>query len=260
MGRRPSLKFRSKRASEKLSKDSVGGLGYGKAPEKDALKMYLDDLKRIIFLTRREQGYAPREKLIESVLRYVVSLAVKWWGLREQGFLLEDLIGEGNVGVVLAADRYVWNKGSFITYSSRWIKQCMRQAVMAQCSATYIPYRKIERILRGEAEADLYNMYFGESLDRIIEESGEGAVGATESFMLDDRLHRILLEEAIDRVLEVLDEHLRDLLCRRFGLRGHVPETLANLGRRYGISPETVRQHQHRAIAKIRPLLEKAVE
>jgi len=256
-----SLEYRSKRSSEKLSGKVISGYGLKKRVERDALKIYLDEIGHIPMLTREQEKYATREKLIISNLRFVVMVAAKWWTLRKSGFPFEDIIQAGNEGLVMAADKFERNRGiKFVSYAHYWINQNIYRSVISYCSGAHIPFRQLSAIMKGSAEKQLLNLYYYESLENLIEIAGDNALPAESKYnTLDDKLYWILLRNAIEGALTKLKEREREIIIRRFGLLDKIPETLYTISKRLKISRETVRLIQNKALEKMKPLLIKQI-
>jgi len=256
-----SLEYRSKRSSKKLTGKIISGYGLKKELERDALKIYLDEIKDIPILTPEQEQSATKEKLIVSNLRFVVAVAAKWWTLRKSGFPFEDIIGAGNEGLVHAADKFEKGRGvKFITYAHYWINQNIYRSVISYCSGTHIPFKKLAAILKGNVEKQLLNLYYYESIENLIEIAGDNALPAESKYnTLDDKLYWILLRNAIEGALTKLKEREREIIIRRFGLLDKIPETLYTISKRLKISRETVRLIQNKALEKMKPLLIKQI-
>ena len=256
-----SLEYRSKRSSEKLSGKVISGYGLKKRVERDALKIYLDEIGHIPMLTREQEKYATREKLIVSNLRFVVMVAAKWWTLRKSGFPFEDIIQAGNEGLVMAADKFERNKGiRFISYAGYWINQNIYRSVISYCSGAHVPFRQLSAIMKGSAEKQLLNLYYYESIENLIEKAGDDAVSLESKYnTLDDKLYWILLRNAIEGALVKLKDKEREIIVRRFRLLDTIPETLDTIAKRMEVSRENIRVIQNRILRKMKPMLIKQI-
>jgi RNA polymerase primary sigma factor len=228
-----------------------------------------------------------RARMIQANLRLVVKIAREYVG---RGLVLDDLIGEGNLGLIRAAEEYDPRFGTrFSTYASYWIKQAIRHALINTTATIRLPahmvglltkWRRAERALARQFDAppsfDQVAVVLGlsDSQRVLVErarrasklrlESGagedEGAWSPDESAQASTAPEAAL--EAEDerqdllRRLARLDERERAILALRFGLDGEIPLTLKEVGRRLGVTREWVRKIEMRAVRK----LENAVE
>ncbi len=217
------------------------------------------------------------KKLVEANLRFVVKVAMQYQGY---GLSLLDLINEGNLGLLEAARRYSPEyKVKFITYAVWWIRQGIMQALARTSGALRFPIRKIRlasklRSLRAERlqqegkeppdeelakELNLTHAEVEELLqtnipqtsleeiqgreeERDITPTGRGRVPPAE-----DELLRKSFEEEIKRLLEELAPRERAIIELRFGLRGEGPMTLEEVGKRFRLSRERIRQVEEKA-------------
>jgi RNA polymerase primary sigma factor len=259
--------------------------------EEDSLKIYFDRIKRLPLLTfeeelelskRIQQGdEAARQKLIESNLRLVVKIA-KAYMTKEMGFL--DLVQEGNLGLMRAAQKYDFKKAvRFSTYAAWWIKQSIVRALSNKKRAIRLPHRKEEALKK--IQRTYYSLTqeinrkpsiheVAEELNMKDEEVGSllNASGALASLDMelgkdsgtlhdvcedftynpDQALVQNYMKEDTMKFLEHLMEKEKQILLYRFSFYGGKKYTLKNIGEKMGISPETVRQIEMRAIRKLR--------
>jgi len=229
-----------------------------------------------------------RSKMILANLRLVVKIAHDYGNL---GLPLLDLISEGNIGLMKAVERFDPSKGGKLsTYAAWWIKQSIKRALANQSKTIRLPVHLVDKISKirrvsGQMSEDLGREPTDEelaeeigidtakvsllksvsvrpaSLDAPISddettEFGEivGDEEAQDPFeMLSDKNMRLELGD----LLEVLDERERAIINARFGLGGDRPETLEQVGQRFGVTRERIRQLQNIALAKLRRTLQK---
>lgn len=229
-----------------------------------------------------------RSKMILANLRLVVKIAHDYGNL---GLPLLDLISEGNIGLMKAVERFDPSKGGKLsTYAAWWIKQSIKRALANQSKTIRLPVHLVDKISKirrvsGQMSEDLgrdpTDQELAEeigidtakvsllksvsvrpaSLDAPISddettEFGEivGDEEAQDPFeMLSDKNMRMELGDLLD----VLDERERAIINARFGLGGDRPETLEQVGQRFGVTRERIRQLQNIALAKLRRTLQK---
>ena len=257
----------------------------------DALQLFLNEIRRYPLLTaadeielakRIEKGdMAAKERMINSNLRLVVSIAKKYQG---QDLPLLDLIQEGIFGLIRASEKFDWRKGyKFSTYATFWIRQAIQRGIANRARTIRIPVhigqreRKIGRAER-ELAAQLERQPTDDeisaasgvpveqieeirdagravtSLDKPIGEEGEAALGdlfASDDMTPEEEVHLTLSEEVIRRTVNELPETERDVLKLRYGIAGDEPTPLRETGKRLGMSPERVRQIESKALAKL---------
>jgi len=262
-------------------------------PDKDSLDAFLKSISKIPLLTREEEiELANRakegdkealKKLVESNLRFVVSVAKKYLGC---GLPLHDLIAEGILGLIEAARRFDPDKGvKFISYAVWWIRQSIMQALAQQTGAVKIPVKQavlVNKITRSygellkelgreptteelaqhvgmepkEVERLLSICQVPLSLDTPIGDEedttfkdflkGEGTAEVEEKVVQEE------LKQRIQEMLEQLTPQEKKIIVMRFGLNGNEPKTLREIGEKLGISRERVRQLETRAKKKMR--------
>ena len=273
--------------------------GSERGADRDLLDLYLDEIGRIPLLshpellataTRARAGDPEaRKRIILANLRLVVHVAR---GYRNRGLPLLDLIEEGNLGLIRAADGFEPERGlRFSTYATLWIRQAILRGLAEQARSLRIPvqmfqqmngYVRAERALRGrlgrEAAVDeiagemkislsraerlaaliagLRSLDEGSSLSAFEQLSDEDLGEAPPSV---ERLVELQLEhEKLDRLLRSLSQREEQILRIRYGFHDGVARTLAQTGRWFGISRERVRQIESRALEKLRRAIEPA--
>src|SRR5579859_1694067 len=261
--------------------------------QSDSLRLYLREISRISLLNasreallaeRAEQGdKEARNQLFEANLRLVVSIAKKYVG---QGLSLEDLIGEGNIGLIKAVTKFDYRKGfRFSTYATWWIKQAITRAILEGTRVVRLPVYIMEEVMRVKRTTrQLYQELgreptaenIGERLGMTPERVSELLIWAEKVFSLDAPLSEEeentlgdIIEDQRERgPVEVADQHLlreeirkvlgqltlreRQVIELRFGLLDDHDHTLEEVGKKLKVTRERVRQIEERAIRKLR--------
>jgi RNA polymerase primary sigma factor len=258
----------------------------------DAMQLFLNEVRRHPLLTAEEEvelakrieegDAAAKERMINSNLRLVVSLAKRYQG---QDLPLLDLIQEGILGLIRAAEKFDWRRGyKFSTYATFWIRQAIQRGIANKARTIRIPVhigqreRKIARVQR-ELQAELGRPPTDEevakaaeikvedieelrdaaravtSLDRPIGEEGDTSFGdllPSEAPEPEEEVDISLRSEALMRALDQLPEREREVVKLRFGVNGTgEPTPLRETGRRMGLSPERVRQLEGKALKRL---------
>ena len=263
----------------------------------DSLQLFLKDIGRVRLLTAREEldlarriergDLDAKQKMVESNLRLVVSIAKNY---RNQGLPFLDLIQEGTLGLVRAAEKFDYRRGfKFSTYATWWIRQAEARALADKARTVRIPVHIVEKLNKiGRAERKLVTELGREpTADEIAEVTGidpeevdsikrsaqapvslEKPVGDEEEsefgqFIADERAEspyeraaEILTKEALREALENLSYRERRVLELRYGLGGEHPRTLDEVGRTFNVTRERIRQIENQSLKKLQSLAE----
>ena len=259
----------------------------------NSLKLYFKEMSAINLLTaEEEQALAARiaegdqsakDELVEANLRLVVSLAKHYQGC---GISLQDLIQEGNVGLMKAAEKFDASKGfKFSTYAAWWIKQTITRAIADQSKTIRIPVHMTENINRVRKvsrdlttvlgheptdaeiakelnvtveEVKLFKSYMADvtSLDIQVGEDEDTTIGSliedTNCVNPEKAAVKEAEKEILYSVLDTLSDREKDILIKRFGLEDGKPKTLEEVGMTYNLTKERIRQIENKALMKLR--------
>lgn len=238
--------------------------------------------KRDLKILARE-GKKARSHLLEANLRLVVSLAKRYTG---RGMPLLDLIQEGNLGLIRAMEKFDYAKGfKFSTYATWWIRQAITRGMADQSRTIRLPVHLVEQVNKlSRIKREMYQSLGREATnEELSEESGieeskiemllrqsrdpvslDMPVGTDEEAPLGDFIEDAEATDAetavvasmrhsdIRSVIGSLEEREQDVIRLRYGLDDGVPRTLDQIGRKFGLSRERVRQIEREVMAKLR--------
>ena len=257
----------------------------------DAMALFLQEVRRYPLLTREEEvelakriergDLEAKEELVNSNLRLVISNARKYQG---HDLPLLDLIQEGILGLIRAAEKFDWRKGyKFSTYATFWIRQALQRALDNRSRTIRIPVhlgqreRRIARVQRelaaqlGREPTDQEVASAAElrvedvrearetarvvtSLDRPVGEEEETSLGAllpSGERGPEEEVDISLREDALRRAMEQLPEPERAVVRLRYGINGDDPTPLSETGRRLGLSQDAVRRLERKALTEL---------
>ena len=247
-------------------------------PDKKLTRAKKRDLKVL-----SKQGKQARSHLLEANLRLVVSLAKRYTG---RGMPLLDLIQEGNLGLIRAMEKFDYTKGfKFSTYATWWIRQAITRGMADQSRTIRLPVHLVEQVNKlSRIKRELYQSLGREATnEELAEESGideskiemllrqsrdpvslDMPVGADEEAPLGDFIEdsdatdaeaavvASLRHSDVRAVLASLEVREQEVIRLRYGLDDGVPRTLDQIGRRFGLSRERVRQIEREVMSKLR--------
>jgi RNA polymerase primary sigma factor len=263
----------------------------------DGLQLFLKDIGKVRLLTAQEEvdlakriergDLDAKQKMVESNLRLVVSIAKNY---RNQGLPFLDLIQEGTLGLVRAAEKFDYRKGfKFSTYATWWIRQAIARALADKARTIRIPVHVVEKLNKiGRAERQLVTQLGREPTDQEIadvtgiepdevesikrsaqapvslekpvgdeDESEFGALIADEGAVSPyEHAVEILTKEALGDALENLSYKERRVLELRYGVAGERVRTLDEVGRTFNVTRERIRQIEEQTLKKLQSLAE----
>jgi RNA polymerase primary sigma factor len=262
--------------------------------ESQSLEKYLQEIGKVELISPEEEvklavrikqgDQKALDKLTKANLRFVVSVAKQY---QNQGLSLPDLINEGNLGLIKAAQRFDETRGfKFISYAVWWIRQSILQALAEQSRIVRLPLNKVgltNRIqkaystLEQEFEREPSAEELAELLELEIEEVSSTLGIAARHVSMDTPLsegedntlidvmenpnaeraetnieHKESLKQEIDRSLRTLTERQKEVICFFFGIGVDHPMSLEDIGERFNLTRERVRQIKDKAITKLR--------
>ncbi len=262
--------------------------------ESQSLEKYLQEIGKVDLVSPEEEvrlatlikqgDQQALNRLTKANLRFVVSVAKQY---QNQGLSLPDLINEGNLGLIKAAQRFDETRGfKFISYAVWWIRQSILQALAEQARIVRLPLNKVgltnriqkafsqleqefEREPSAEELADLLNMDLEEvasslginvrhvSMDTPLSEGEESTLldvlENTNAEKTDNELeYKQSLRIEINRSLQTLTERQKDVICYFFGIGVDHPLSLEDIGEKFNLTRERVRQIKDKAITKLK--------
>jgi RNA polymerase primary sigma factor len=263
----------------------------------DSLQLFLKDIGKVPLLTaaqevelskRIERGdHRAKQQMVEANLRLVVSIAKNY---RNQGLPFLDLIQEGTIGLVRAAEKFDYRKGfKFSTYATWWIRQAVARALADKARTIRMPVHVVEKlnkigrverkllaelghdptadeiareleIEREEVEQIRRSAQAPISLEKPVGDEEESEFGHFLADQLatapDEAAETTLRKETLKRILCALSPRERRVLELRYGLDGQHPRTLDEVGRTFNVTRERVRQIENQSLKKLQALAE----
>lgn len=259
----------------------------------DPVRMYLKEIGKVSLLSTEEEvelakritqgDEIAKDLLVEANLRLVVSIAKKYVG---RGMQFLDLIQEGNLGLIKAAEKFDYTKGyKFSTYATWWIRQSITRSIADQARTIRIPVHMVETINRlvrtsrqllQELGREPLPEEIGKRLDMPVERvqeimkisqepvSLESPIGEEDDshlgdFLQDDKIATpteaasyMLLREQLQEVMDSLTDREKQVLTLRFGLIDGRARTLEEVGKQFQVTRERIRQIEAKALRKLR--------
>ena len=262
----------------------------------DSVRLYLREIGKIPLLTPEEEAdlaqrivkgeKAAKDKMVESNMRLVVSIAKRYGG---RGLDLLDLIQEGNTGLIRAVEKFDPEKGfKFSTYATWWVRQAITRAIADQARTIRIPVHMVEtinKVLRttrklttelnrepsNEEIAKALNMELDKvdyvmrikqdiaSLDASVGREGDDEDSVLGDFVEDeerdspeDSASNQILKEQLSEIIATLSDREQKIIRLRFGIGGGRPHTLEEVGAEFDVTRERIRQIEAKALSKLR--------
>ncbi|MCW2962293.1 MAG: polymerase sigma factor RpoD [Thermoleophilia bacterium] len=269
--------------------EGKGGPSIGDDPVRMYLKEIgkvplLTGEQEVSLAKRIERGdMAAKRALIEANLRLVVSIAKRY---QNRGLLFLDLIQEGNLGLMRGVDKFDYTKGyKFSTYATWWIRQAITRAIADQARTIRVPVHMVETInklirtqrsLSQTLGREPTHVELGAALEITPEKVGEilklnqdpvsletpvgGEDDSSLADFVEDNVSPVpdaavtgkMRRQEVAEILETLSHRERKVLELRFGLRGEEPRTLEEVGQRFGVTRERIRQIEAKTLSKLK--------
>ncbi len=291
-GRSWPMPFKEEPSRGALSEGEGNGAAYAPA---DSINIYFREIKRFRLLSADEErelakriargDMEARRKMIEANLRLVVNIAKRY---ANRGLQLQDLIDEGNIGLIKAAERFKASIGCrFSTYATYWIKQTIERALANKGNMIRLPIHIVTDISKMERAAREFRVLSNRdpSASELSDKTGLSGRYVKKLELLKKRTVSLesqgpeesdcnlldsiedegapapveYIEESrrAERVaswLSLLDENEKKIISLRFGIGDYAPKTLEVIGRRFGVTRERVRQIEEKALVKLRAI------
>ena len=226
----------------------------------DPVRMYLREIGKIPLLSFEdelkyaklsyEHDEAAKQKLTESNLRLVVSIAKKYVG---RGMLFLDLIQEGNMGLIKAVEKFDYTKGfKFSTYATWWIRQAITRAIADQARTIRIPVHMVETINKLIRTSRHLLQQNGTPIGEEDDSHLGDFIPDDDSPSPQDAASYTMLKEQLNEVLETLTPREAKVLRLRFGLDDGKARTLEEVGKEFSVTRERIRQIEAKALRKLR--------
>lgn len=261
--------------------------------QEGSIAKYLKEIDKISLLSREEEvalsksaaeGCADsKNRLIQANLRFVVNIAKKY---QKRGLPLIDLISEGNLGLITAAEKFDYTRGyHFISYAVWWIKQSILKALSEKTRLIRLPLNRANQLmqierLRKESDFDEKEDFTTDEISKkikISKESVQDILNAAKDYVsleipvIQNKRERVLaellkdgsiprpesnivydsLKDAISKVLNTLSEKEREVIKYRYGLDEYKALSLKQIGERFNLTKERIRQIEKKAVKKL---------
>jgi RNA polymerase primary sigma factor len=261
----------------------------------DSLQLFLKDIGKVRLLTAQEEVDLARriergdldakQKMVESNLRLVVSIAKNY---RNQGLPFLDLIQEGTLGLVRAAEKFDYRKGfKFSTYATWWIRQAITRSIADQSRTIRLPVHLVEELGRIRRVQREFNREHGRdpepteiaaelgsnpdrvidvldwardpvSLNMAVDDEGETQFGDlledTSAVSPEQSVLTLLRSEELDDLIGRLDQRTASIIKMRYGIEDGRERTLTEVGKEHGLTRERIRQIEKHALLELKKL------